>query len=65
MDLSPTVLARALDPFPAPLRTLDALHIASMVYLRENGQSVQLASYDLRMVAAARAMELPVYDLAA
>jgi predicted nucleic acid-binding protein len=30
VELSPPVLARALDPFPRPVRTLDALHLASM-----------------------------------
>lgn len=34
LELSPIVLARALDPFPSPLRTLDALHLASAEYLR-------------------------------
>ena len=63
VDLLPTVLARALDPFPATLRTLDALHVATIVYLRDNGQNVRLASYDRRMVAVAQAMRIPLYDL--
>ena len=50
------VLERALEPFPEPVRTLDALHLASMVYLREQGRDVVLATYDGRMAAAARAM---------
>ncbi len=65
VDLLPTVLARALDPFPATLRTLDALHVATIVYLRDNGQNVRLASYDRRMVAAAQGLGIPVYDLGA
>src|ERR1700740_3716921 len=32
--LAPPVLARALEPFPLPLRTLDALHVASIDFLR-------------------------------
>lgn len=63
MDLSPSVLARALEPFPISLRTLDALHVASVVHLHERGRSVQLATYDRRMVQAARAMRIPLYDL--
>ena len=63
LELSPPVLARALDAFPVPVRTLDALHLASCDYLRNQGQSVSLASYDRRMTAAARALALPVYDL--
>lgn len=65
MDLSRSVLARALEPFPMPLRTLDALHVASVVHLHERGRRVQLASYDRRMVAVARAMQIPLYDLGA
>ena len=63
LELSPPVLARALDAFPVPVRTLDALHLASCDYLRNQGQSVSLASYDHRMTIAARALALPVYDL--
>ena len=65
MDLSPTVLTRALEPFPTPLRTLDALHVASAVYLRDRGQTVRLASYDRRMAAVGRAMGFPLYELGA
>ena len=63
LELSPPVLARALDAFPVSVRTLDALHLASCDYLRNQGQSVSLASYDHRMTTAARALALPVYDL--
>ena len=30
VELSPPVLTRVLEPFPRPVRTLDALHLASM-----------------------------------
>ena len=63
LELSPPVLARALDAFPVPIRTLDALHLASCDYLRNQGQSVSLASYDHRMTTVARALAIPVYDL--
>lgn len=63
LELSPPVLARALDAFPVPVRTLDALHLASCNYLRNQGQSVSLASYDHRMTTAARALAMPIYDL--
>ncbi|MCY4429500.1 MAG: PIN domain-containing protein [Rhodospirillales bacterium] len=67
LELSPAVLARALDAFPGPgaLRTLDALHLASCAYLADHGQGVALASYDQRMNAVARAMDLPLFDLEA
>ena len=65
LELVPTVLARALEAFPGstPLRTLDALHLASCAYLVDRGQRVALASYDKRMIAVARAMEIPLAEL--
>jgi hypothetical protein len=63
LELAPPVLARALDPFPAPVRTLDALHLASMDFLRRNNQPVRLASYDQRLNAAARKLGIAVLDL--
>lgn len=63
VELSPPVLVRALEPFPKPVRTLDALHVASMEFLRKQGQIVRLASYDGRLVAAARALRIPIYKL--
>ena len=45
LELSPPLLTRALESFPTPLRTLDALHLASMEFLRRQGQRVQLACY--------------------
>ena len=63
LELAPPVLARALDPFPTTVRTLDALHLASIEFLRGNGQKVELASYDDRLLAAARAMKIPLAEL--
>ena len=63
LELSPPVLARALDVFPVPVRTLDALHLASLDYLRRRRQTVELATFDRRMTAAALAMGLAVHDL--
>lgn len=55
-DLSSDVLDRALHPFPISVRTLDALHLATMDFLRRAGQEVTLASYDQRLLAAASAL---------
>jgi hypothetical protein len=60
IELARPVLARALEPFLSPVRTLDALHLASLEFLRGEGQPVELASYDDRMLAAARRMKIPV-----
>jgi predicted nucleic acid-binding protein len=58
VELSPTVLARALEPFPVALRTLDALHLATALFLAERRQAVQVAAYDERMRAGATALGL-------
>ena len=63
IELAAPVLARALEPFPKPVRTLDALHLASMDFLRKQGQSVTVASYDDRLIHAARALRFPLYNL--
>jgi hypothetical protein len=39
------VLARALQPFPVPVRTLDAIHLAALEFIRAQKQSVQLATF--------------------
>jgi protein tyrosine/serine phosphatase len=56
-------LVRALEPWPAPLRTLDALHLATIDYLRRLGEEVELASYDNRLLAGARALGIPTTTL--
>jgi hypothetical protein len=63
IELAPPVLARALEPFPVALRTLDALHVASVEFLRDRGLTVELASYGERMLAAARALRIPLFAL--
>jgi len=63
VELSPPVLTRALEPFPKPVRTLDALHLASMDFVRKQGQSITLASYDDRLINTARALRFSLYAL--
>ena len=48
------LVTRALQPFPIPLRTLDAIHLAALEFIGAQKQNVQLASYDERLLAAAR-----------
>jgi predicted nucleic acid-binding protein len=62
VDLTPPVLARALAPLPLPMRTLDTLHLATIVYLRERGDVIELASYDRRLLAGAQALGVPIYQ---
>jgi hypothetical protein len=63
LEMERSVLARALEPWPTPLRTLDALHLASVDFLRRQGEAIELASYDNRLLAAARAFAIPVATL--
>ncbi len=63
LELAPPVLARAVEPFSRAVRTLDALHLASMEFLRAQGQSLQLASYDQRLLAAARDLRIDIMKL--
>jgi predicted nucleic acid-binding protein len=63
VEMTRSVLARALEPLPIPLRTLDSLHLATLYFLRERGEAVELASYDARLVAAAHALGMPLAAL--
>lgn len=63
LEMDRPMLARALEPWPMPLRTLDALHPASADYLRGQGEPIELASYDNRLVSAARGLAIPIAAL--
>ena len=62
IELAPTVLTRALEPFPTSVRTLDALHLASIEFLRAQSQEVSLATYDNRLRDAARHLGIEIYE---
>ncbi|MCK6553227.1 PIN domain-containing protein [Candidatus Binatia bacterium] len=61
LELTGPVLARALEPFPAPVRTLDALHLAAVDFLRRQGQDVLLATYDARLREVARRLGIAAH----
>jgi predicted nucleic acid-binding protein len=63
VEMGPTVLARAVEPFPVPVRTLDAMHLATALFLAGRRQGVAVATYDERMRAAARAVGLGVVEV--
>jgi hypothetical protein len=63
VELSAAHLARALEPFPVSIRTLDSLHLATIEFLRAQGTEIVLASFDRRMIAAARALGIPLYQV--
>jgi predicted nucleic acid-binding protein len=56
VELAAPVLARAAQPFPTPLGTLDALHLATALLWRERGErSLAFATHDAELGLAARA----------
>lgn len=63
LEMVRPVVGRLGKPLPAPLRTLDALHLASLVFLREQGAEPRLASYDQRLNAAAERLDFRLYPL--
>lgn len=63
LEMTGQTLARALEPWPTSIRTLDALHLATVEYLRGQGETVEMASYDSRLLAAARALGIAILEL--
>jgi hypothetical protein len=63
VSLTQPALRRALEPFPIAVRTLDGLHLATIEFLRGQGDPVELASYDNRLVAVAQALDVPIFPL--
>lgn len=62
IEMSEAVLGRARLPFSHPVRTLDALHLASMDFLRSQGVSVTVATYDQRLAQAAIGLGFALAD---
>ena len=60
VELGRPVLARAAQPFPTPLGTLDAIHLATALLRREGGGPQHFATHDAALGVAARAMGFTV-----
>ena len=59
--LRPPILARASDPYPTPLGTLDALHLATALVWRERmRQPLVMATHDHGLAVGARAYGMEV-----
>ncbi len=55
------ILARASEPFPTPLGTLDALHLATALVWRDRmGQDLVMATHDGGLAIATRAFGIEV-----
>ena len=55
IEITRVVLARAAQPLPTPLGTLDAIHLVSAMGWREQLDSLIFATHDVALSAAARA----------
>jgi uncharacterized protein len=60
VELSPAVLSRASQPLPTPLRTLDAIHLATALLWHERFSELVMATHDKTLGLAARACGLSV-----
>lgn len=61
VELSSSILDRAAEPFPTPLRTLDALHLATAVAVaRALDDRLAFATHDIELGVGARAMGFTV-----
>jgi hypothetical protein len=63
IELISPILDRAREPYPSPVRTLDSLHLASIMFLIGHAQSVSLASYDKSMKKAARSLGISIWSV--
>ncbi len=63
LELISPVVSRVLEPFPVPVRTLDALHLASAEFLQRRDAAIRLATYDPRLSSAAEAIGITLYPL--
>ncbi|MGH7894876.1 MAG: type II toxin-antitoxin system VapC family toxin [Candidatus Binatia bacterium] len=54
------ILDRAAEPFPAPLGSLDAIHLASAVLARATIPDLVVATHDVELATAARAVGFEV-----
>jgi predicted nucleic acid-binding protein len=60
VPLGPEVLERAGDPFPTSLGTLDAIHLASALAIRDDVPDLVFATHDAALGLAASAMGFDV-----
>jgi hypothetical protein len=61
--LDSPALARALKPFPVPQRTLDTIHLSTLIFLQARGLTLEPATDDKRLMIAAQALGLPCTPL--
>lgn len=65
IPINAAVLERAADPFPTTLGSLDAVHLASALQARAQIPDLRLATHDVELASAARAVGFNVLGVAA
>jgi len=61
VDVGRSVLRRASEPFPTPLGTLDAIHLATAMAWRDaRDDTLTMATHDKALASASRAVGLSV-----
>lgn len=61
--VSGSILERAADPFPTALGTLDAIHLAAALHLRDEYPALSFATHDRELATAARAVGFEVQGI--
>jgi len=64
VPVGPRILERAAEPFPTILGSLDAIHLASAMLVREAFDDLSLATHDQELAFAARAVGFQVHGTA-
>lgn len=61
VDVSRPILRRASEPFPAPLGTLDAIHLSTAISWRDaKAATLTMATHGMALATAARSVGLQV-----
>lgn len=61
VPLAPAVLERAAEPFPTMLGSLDAIHLASALLVRDRFDDLSFATHDQELAIAAKAVGFHVH----
>ena len=61
VPLDQSVLKRAGEPFPTPLKTLDAIHLATALILNDSIGGIVFLTHDRQLGVAAKACGLAIY----
>ena len=63
IELTPAMFERAAGPMPTVVKTLDALHLATALAIRDSGHAVTFVTHDAQQARAARALHFAVLGI--